>query len=414
MPSVVDTHGCRDVIIVGAGPAGLLLALLLSKKGISTRVLDAAEKLDSQPRATHYGPPAVHELARAGVLEDVRAEGFIAREVCWRKLSGEYIAGLDGGVLDGYPDQLTCLPLDRLGKILYSHLQAQSGVDVLWQHKVTSIHQSEEKAYVEVETAAGTKMLEADYVVGCDGANSQIRRALFGDWNFPGRTWDEQIVATNTYYPFEKYGYVDANFIIDKEHWHMASRITNDGLWRVTYGEVPGLTRDEILSRQPKKFEQILPGYSGPDCYKLANISPYKVHQRLAEKLRVGRFLLAADAAHLCNPFGGLGLTGGIADVGGLYDCLAGIYDGMADDSILDKYSEIRREKYLTIVDPISSENLRRMFIDPETALESDEFLQLCKKCETDVEFSKQVQLGVNSLTYDFTQEYKTAKAVVP
>ncbi|THW34284.1 FAD binding domain-containing protein, partial [Aureobasidium pullulans] len=400
-------HGLQ-IIIVGAGPAGLLLGLLLAKRGIHVQVIDGAETLDEQPRATHYGPPAVYELNRAGVLEDVRAEGFISRTVCWRKLDGEVIAGLDGGVLDGAPDQLTCLPLNKLGRTLYKHIELQQTAKVLWNHKVLGIGQSDEKAWVDVQVGSEKTRMEADYIVGCDGANSQVRRSLFGDWNFPGKTWDEQIVATNTYYDFDKYGYHDANFIIHPEHWHMAARISKDGLWRVTYGEVSGLTREEILARQPKKFEQILPGHPKPDQYKLDNINPYRVHQRLAEKMRVGRFLLAADAAHLCNPFGGLGLTGGIVDVGGLYDCLVGIYDGQTDDSILDRYDEVRREKYQTVVDPISSENLRRLFDqDPDKALENDEFLKMCKKAEADPDFSKQMQLGVNILRHDFTKDFK-------
>jgi len=82
----------------------------------------------------------------------------------------------------------------------------------------------------------------------------------------------------------------------------MAARISNDGLWRVSYGELAGLSRDEIIARQPEKFRRILPGNPSPDEYELVNISPYRVHQRLARSMRVGRFLLAADAAHLCNP----------------------------------------------------------------------------------------------------------------
>lgn len=104
------------------------------------------------------------------------------------------------------------------------------------------------------------------------------------------------------YYDFEKFGYCDSNFIIHPEHWYMAAKITKDGMWRVTYGEIPGLTQQELVARQPEKFKVMLPGHPGPGDYKLANISPYKVHQRLAKKMRVGRFLLAADAAHLCNP----------------------------------------------------------------------------------------------------------------
>jgi 2-polyprenyl-6-methoxyphenol hydroxylase-like FAD-dependent oxidoreductase len=82
----------------------------------------------------------------------------------------------------------------------------------------------------------------------------------------------------------------------------MAARITNDGMWRVTYGETAGLTKEQYIERQPAKYKAMLPGHPEPSEYRLTNISPYKIHQRLAEKMRVGRFLLAADAAHLCNP----------------------------------------------------------------------------------------------------------------
>ena len=82
----------------------------------------------------------------------------------------------------------------------------------------------------------------------------------------------------------------------------MAARITKDGMWRVSYGEQAGLNREELTARQPLKFEQMLPGKPKPDQYKITNLSPYQTHQRCAEKIRVGRILLAADAAHLCNP----------------------------------------------------------------------------------------------------------------
>ncbi|EXJ54838.1 uncharacterized protein A1O5_12904 [Cladophialophora psammophila CBS 110553] len=124
-------------------------------------------------------------------------------------------------------------------------------------------------------------------------------------------------------------------------------------------------------------------------AYEILNISPNRVHQRLAERMRVGRILVAADAAHLCNPFGGMGLTGGIADIGSLYDCLIGIYHGKADDSILDKYDEARRRIYNQVTHPVSSANIVRLFgQDPDTAVETDEFLKICKKAEEDPEFS--------------------------
>lgn len=78
----------------------------------------------------------------------------------------------------------------------------------------------------------------------------------------------------------------------------MAAKIGTDGLWRVTYGEQSGLSHDELAARQPGKFEAMLPGHPKPHEYRMVNFSPYKVHQRVAESMRVGRFLLAADAAH--------------------------------------------------------------------------------------------------------------------
>ncbi|KAJ5726911.1 hypothetical protein N7493_005938 [Penicillium malachiteum] len=399
------------VLIVGAGPSGLILALMLGKKGIPVRLLEASECLDDRPRATHYSPPAVYELHRAGLLEDMKAEGgFTPNGVCWRKLNGEVIASIPTRRSEESPsDPMVCLPLNKLKNVLQRQISKLPHVEILYSHKVTGVGQDESKAWVEVDAPGGPQKLEAQYIAGCDGANSQVRRSLFGDMEFPGFTWDEQIVATNTYYPFEKHGFDwDSNFIIDPEHWFMAARISNDGLWRVTYGEVPGLSFKELKARQPTKFKAFLPGHPDPTDYKMVNFSPYKIHQRLAKRMRVGRVLLAADAAHLCNPFGGLGLTGGIVDVGGLSDCLDGIYTARTDDDILDIYDTIRREKYNNIVDPVSTANIRLLFEqDPETASVENEFLKTCKAAEMDPEVGAALGKAANALQYDFRQHYR-------
>lgn len=112
----------------------------------------------------------------------------------------------------------------------------------------------------------------------------------------------------------------------------------------------------------------------------------------------------------MCNPFGGLGLTGGIVDVGGLYDCLAGIYEGKADPAILEKYSEIRRQKYKEITDVVSQDNIRRLYDqDPDRALENDPFLRQLKQNEGNVAAQQELLRSPNALKYDFTQHYKEA-----
>lgn len=94
-------------------------------------------------------------------------------------------------------------------------------------------------------------------------------------------------------------------------------------------------------------------------------------------------------------------------DVGGLVDCLIGIYKGRADDSILDIYSKVRREKYQQFVDPISSANLVRMHDkDPNTVLQRDEALQMMNSVGNDPAKRKALINGINVINYDFTQHY--------
>lgn len=170
----------------------------------------------------------------------------------------------------------------------------------------------------------------------------------------------------------------------------MAAKITKDGMWRVSYGEDPKLSHAEVVARQPEKYARMLPGNPKPEDYKLTNVGPYRIHQRCAEKMAIGRIMLAADAAHLCNPFGGMGLTGGLVDVGDLAECLEGIEKGVAGNDILKKYCEVRRQKWRDVIDPISSGNFIRVSAtDPEKAREVDPFLEMVKKMETDRELRK-------------------------
>jgi 2-polyprenyl-6-methoxyphenol hydroxylase-like FAD-dependent oxidoreductase len=182
---------------VGAGPAGLLTGLRLAKENIDVTLVDLGTELDTQPRATHYAAPAVQELRKAGVLNDVRARGFIPDGVCWRKIDMTFLAGIQMGVVKDDSDAMVCLPLNQLGQVFVEHLKNYPSAKIHWSHEVIAIEQDDKAARVTCKTPNGEVTFEADYVIGCDGANSKVRRSLFGDWEFPGKTWDEQIVATN-------------------------------------------------------------------------------------------------------------------------------------------------------------------------------------------------------------------------
>lgn len=192
--------GFEKIIIVGAGPSGLLLALLLSKHGIPVTVVEMSHELDQQPRAAHYGPAATPDLKRAGVLDKIKSEGMTLDTMCWRRADDYgYIAGFNAEVIsnvEGNDVRTVCLPLQDLDKLMLDLFVDKYNGNVLWRHKVVDVGQDEKKAWVDVEAPDGKKRLEADYIVGCDGANSAVRRALFGN-DYPGFTWDAQIIATN-------------------------------------------------------------------------------------------------------------------------------------------------------------------------------------------------------------------------
>ncbi|KAK3711705.1 hypothetical protein LTR37_009482 [Vermiconidia calcicola] len=416
----------NSVIIVGAGPSGLLLALCLATLDPRPEItiLDAAETLNRAPRATHYGTPAIKLFRKVGILAEMRRDGYMPRDVCWRKLDCTRITGLSwdtvGKDLDS--DAMTVYPVGDLAHLLERELRSRADVKIRWGCKVSGIKSGldadDETATVEFEEGGESKQCTADYVVGTDGGNSTIRRLVFGKRNFPGHSWEEQIVATNTEIDLDQFGFEDSNFIIHPVHFYMAARIKPDldpkkNVWRISYGELPGLSTEELMERLPMKFEQILPGSPKPDEYCVLNKSPYRVHQRCVDSMRINRVMLAADAAHLCNPFGGMGLTGGIADISALFQCLEGMHKGLVDDSILSTWSDVQRKKWHEIIDPISSSNIRRLFAqDPDKALEQDGFLQMLKRSEENADLQKELHKAGDQLLHDYTQYFQKSGTV--
>lgn len=183
---------------MGAGPAGLIIALMLAQKGIRSTILEKADDIDRNPRASFYSSPTIYELRRAGLMGDIMKKAFVPDGVSWRMM-GEPFAEVCRVAAENPPghETMISLPLDELLPLMVEHLaRYPEHGQVLLNHEVVSTGQDEHKAWVNVQTPAGEKRFEADYVVGCDGANSKIRRDLFGN-SFPGFTWDKQIVATN-------------------------------------------------------------------------------------------------------------------------------------------------------------------------------------------------------------------------
>jgi 2-polyprenyl-6-methoxyphenol hydroxylase-like FAD-dependent oxidoreductase len=353
------------VIVVGAGPVGLMTALTLAQRGVSVLVLEAAPGIIKAPRAIVYHPPTVAALDAAGVLDDMKKVGVVKYDYQWRSLDGRILCRIDMSVLR--PEDTTHpynlhLGQHELARVVLRHLERLPNAEVRWGHRVTKVMPAETDVTVAVEVDGEPQELRAPWLVGADGANSAVRQSL--GLSFDGITWPEWFVATDVYFDFAALGYAKANFIVDPVHWAIIPIISNQGLWRLTYGEPGDVPREALRSRVAAKYAALLPGGDGvePEAF-----SPYRVHDRCADRFRVGRVLLAGDAAHINNPIGGLGLTGGLLDAAALGETLGAVVAGRAPDHALDHYAAERRRIFLDIVSPTAAENKRRtMESDPE------------------------------------------------
>jgi len=360
---MADRH---QVLVVGAGPVGFLTALGLARQGVEVTVLDSEPAVVKSPRAAVYFHTTLSILKKLGLSEEAHAIGEPSHEFRMHWLeTGEVMNSDMRDALDPGQEFDHNLHFGQhiLAELVMEHLARLPNTQTLWNHRVTGLDQSGSGVTLTVETPDGEKRMEADWVIGTDGARSTVRNLL--GLEFEGFTWPDRFVATNIEYPFLEQGFANANMVVDPVNWAVVGRLGRENLWRLTYGEDAGLDEATILERLPERFAAILPDPSIP--YRIDNFSPYRVHQRCAPTFRVDRVLLAGDAAHACNPCGGLGLTGGVIDADMLSDALGAVIEGRADESVLDFYARERRRVFLEIVSPMST-NFKRLLSekDPE------------------------------------------------
>ena len=355
----------ETVTIVGAGPAGLVAALGLAKSGIVVNVLERGKSIVASPRAIVYHWSCLEGLSELGLLDEALQIGFSKQDYCNIEFAtGERIEySLD--VLEGrtkFPFNLH-LGQDLFAEIVLRKLAAYPNVTVHWGVNVTDIKQDAEGVSVEAVGPSGNLEFRSGWLVGADGAGSTVRTKL--GLEFEGITWPKRFVAANLYLDFAKYGFARSTFLIDSTYGAIIAKLDRNDLWRCTYSEDLDLPEESIPERMKKFLEVIVPEAKD---YKLDAYSPYRMHQRAATKFRVGRVLLAGDAAHATNPCGGYGLVGGLFDVYALYVALAAVVQGRAGDEVLDKYAEDRRRVFLEVVSPAATENKRIIFdtSDPE------------------------------------------------
>src|SRR5262249_39257845 len=212
---------------------------------------------------------------------------------------------------------------------------------------------------VEVMAHGKAETIAASWLIGADGGRSTVRKVL--DIEFEGFTWPEQFVVASTHYDYAQHGFAMNSYISDPVNWAAVFKMPHDGapgIWRAVFPGAAGLSDEALLA--PEAIEpamQTIVPRSAP--YEIRYKSVYRVHQRVAKTFRLGRVLIAGDAAHLNNPMGGLGLNSGIHDAINLADKLGRVWRGEADDHLLELYVRQRRSATVEQVQAMSIRNKR-------------------------------------------------------
>lgn len=357
------TSAKLPVIVAGAGPTGLATALSLGLQGVSVILVEREPGLTVDLRAGSFHPPTTAMLVDLGCSEMLE-KGIKVPVWQIRDRVDGVIAEFNLALLKDetpYPFRLH-LEQHKLTPMLLEQIRQRTpSVDVRFGNGLQSVEDC--GSHVRVELDDGTT-IDGSFAVGCEGARSIVRRAIGG--NFVGFTWPEKLLVASTTFDLGTLGFAGAGYIADPVNFAAVFHVPDDappGLWRIAYPIDPEAP-DEAVMAEPlvrERLKQVLE-HTGADVdtFDLKYRSTYKVHQRVADTWHAGRLVIAGDAAHLNNPFGGLGLNGGVHDAVNLAGKLGPVWHGEQKHADAFKlYQAQRRPANIKAVQAMSIRNKR-------------------------------------------------------
>jgi 3-(3-hydroxy-phenyl)propionate hydroxylase len=348
------------VFIAGAGPVGLVSAANLLRHGVPVTVFEEGSTLSTESRASTFHPPTLDMLDALGAAEPLIAQGLIAPTFQYRTRQDGVIGHFDfAAIADAtkHPYRLQA-EQSKLTRILLDRFGSHANFDIRFDSEIVDVRQSADGIEIEVERDGRRETLPGRWLIGADGARSNVRRAL--GIEFEGFTWPERFLVVSTPFDFSSVisDLASVSYVADPDRWHFLLHIPE--LCRVMFLVKPEESDELALSHDfaQKLMTGVVPGKSG---YEIAHTTLYKVHQRVAKTFRQGRAFLAGDAAHINNPLGGMGMNGGIHDAVNLTDRLAEVWHGRAGDAELDRYDNQRRLVTLETIQTATIQNKKNL-----------------------------------------------------
>ena len=358
----------RPVVVVGAGPVGLALAVDLAQRGISTVVLDDDDTLSSGSRAICFSKRTLEIFDRLGC-----GDRMVEKGVSWNigkvfhRDAQVYRFDLLPEVGHERPAFVNLQQYYVEGYLVERALELPS-VDIRWKNEVVGLEQSGDHVTLTIETPDGPYTLRADFVAACDGSRSRVRRLL--GLESKGRTFHDRFLIADVKMRYD--GPAERWFWFDPPFHRGQSVLLHrqpDDVWRVDFQL--GWEADPELERRPERIiprVRALLAHTGmKNCsFTLEWASVYTFSCLRMERFHHGRVLFAGDSAHGVSPFGARGANSGIQDAENLAWKLACVLRGEAPDGLLDTYAAER--EYAADVNILNSTRSTD-FITPKSAV---------------------------------------------
>jgi 2-polyprenyl-6-methoxyphenol hydroxylase-like FAD-dependent oxidoreductase len=329
------------VLVVGAGPTGLMLANQLVRRGVECLIIDRHASPSIETRALGVQARTLEIYWYLGIADRAIELGQIANAGTWW-VEGRRAARLPlgdiGRGLSRYP-YLLVLGQDQ-NELLLGELLRSRGMDIHWNTELIKIEQGSDRVLATLKRSDGsTHEISARWVGGCDGARSSVRQ--LNGIDFPGAPYQHVFFVADT----RAEGSLapgELNIYLWRDGFNLFFPMHGKDHWRVV-----GILPESLRERDDLKFDEVMPhvvrqagsGVTFEECYWF---STYRIHHRHASRFQDRRCFVLGDAAHIHSPVGAQGMNTGLQDAYNLAWKLAYVCSGRADESLIKTYEEER------------------------------------------------------------------------
>ncbi|MEG7362858.1 bifunctional 3-(3-hydroxy-phenyl)propionate/3-hydroxycinnamic acid hydroxylase [Pseudomonas citronellolis] len=335
-----------DVVVLGAGAAGLAIANYLGQAGVQVLQIEKLDQLIDYPRAIGIDDESLRTVQAIGLVDEVLPHTTPWHAMRFLTPKGRCFADIQPMTDEFGWSRRNAFIQPQVDAVLYRGLARFAKVKTLFSRDVVEFQQDEQGVSLRMNAPEGRQeTVRARYLVACDGGNSLIRRTL--GVSFEGKTAPNQWIVIDL--ANDPLGTPNVYLCCDPVRPYVSAALPH-GVRRFEFMVMPGETEEEL--GKPENLRQLLAKVlPDPDSVELIRKRVYTHNARLAGQFRVKRVLLAGDAAHIMPVWQGQGYNSGMRDAGNLAWKLALVVKGLAGEALLDTYEQERRAHAKAMID---------------------------------------------------------------